>query len=483
MTCRQPTSQLKTNRLKECGSSTNSPPSCSQIKRIKKVAAREPGLSERIEFRRDLSYEEMKTVMAKLSGLEVEMLEQEADIPVNNQLKQKRKNRKYEKASTTKIPNLLFTCGFKEGVLGLSDKEVIEKASNFIRDGENPIYNSEKFRYVVNVAKTKKGKPTPSTFYEKRRFPSYNIFSYFFRNIMETPKKKILLTHVAKDFSSLSGGYRYGPEVMCANTEWRIGYRKTESQSLDVQLFCRRARTDKIWSVATKFSIRLISVNGKVWSVDASYTFANNSDYNGYGLFFGLDTLLKHYVVDETLVIEIKATIEAVTGVEKPEKKRSFEKPMEEPTDLILKVAEQKFHVTKRNLVAQSEYFKKLLIGTFKQKKQKEIELKEIDPNVFQVFLELVYMEDALTDDNIEDVLKLVDMYFAKICEQFLIYKSKLSMRTKLQIAGEFKFEKLKNQCIENVKNRADVRAVLASDPSQLDASICHALLEKLVTL
>ncbi|EGT51230.1 hypothetical protein CAEBREN_14320 [Caenorhabditis brenneri] len=144
----------------------------------------EPGLSERIEFRPDLSFEEMRKVMAKLFGLEVEMLEEEADVLINNQLKQKRKNRKslthqkkvYEKASTTNIPYLLFTCGFKEGILGLSGKEVVEKASTFIRDGTNPIYNSEKFRYVVNVTELKKGKPTLSTFYEKRGFPSSREF-------------------------------------------------------------------------------------------------------------------------------------------------------------------------------------------------------------------------------------------------------------------------------------------------------------------
>ncbi|CAL2034613.1 unnamed protein product [Caenorhabditis brenneri] len=216
----------------------------------------------------------------------------------------------------------------------------------------------------------------------------------------------MLLIHVVKDFSNLSGVYRYGPDMLCANMKWRIGYRKTETQSLAVHLYCRRPRTEKIWSVATKFSIRLLSVNGKVWPVEATYTYANNSDYSAYGLFFSLDVLRKDYVVDDTLIIEIKATIGAMTGVEKPEKKRSFEKPTEEPSDLILKVADQKFHVSKGNLVAQSEFFKKLLMETFKERKQKEIELKEIDPDIFQVFLELVYMEDALTDDNVSSKLR-----------------------------------------------------------------------------
>ncbi|EGT31637.1 hypothetical protein CAEBREN_25425 [Caenorhabditis brenneri] len=139
----------------------------------------EPGLSERIDFRRDLSFEGMKSVMAKLFGLELEMFEEEADTRANNPLRQKKKARKlltcqkkiYEKTSTAKVPYLLFTSGFKEGVLGLTGKEVVEKASSFIKDGVNPIYNSEKFRYVVDVTGTKKGKPTPSTFYEKHGFP------------------------------------------------------------------------------------------------------------------------------------------------------------------------------------------------------------------------------------------------------------------------------------------------------------------------
>ncbi|CAL2034614.1 unnamed protein product [Caenorhabditis brenneri] len=302
---------------------------------------------------------------------------------------------------------------------------------------------------------------------------------------MEAPKKEMLLTHVAKDFSSLSG-YRYGQETMCANIKWQIGYR-LENQDVGVYLFCRQPKTDEIWSATTNFSIRLLSVNGNQWSIDFSYTFANDSEFSGFGHLFSFDTLLKEYVVDDTLVIEVEATIETVTGIEKPLKKRSFEKSTDEPSDVILKVAEEKFHVTKGHLVAQSEYFKKLLMGKFKEGNQEEVELKEIDPDAFQVFLEVIYMEDALTDDNIEEVLKLVDMYDAKnvarVCEQFLMCDSKLSMRTKLQIACRFKFEKLKKQCIESLGSLADVRAVMASDSSHLDASICHVLLEKLITL
>ncbi|CAL2034611.1 unnamed protein product [Caenorhabditis brenneri] len=265
---------------------------------------------------------------------------------------------------------------------------------------------------------------------------------------MKAPKKEMLLTLVAKDFSSLSVGYRYGPEVLCANIPWQLGYRKTENQAVGVYLLCRRPRTDEIWSVATNVSIRFLSVNGKEWSVDFNYVFANNSEFYSYGIDFdSLDTLLKDYVVDDSLVFEIKATIGPITGIKEPDVLRDFN-ASSAFTDVALKVGEKKFFVSKVYLATQSENFKTLLFGGFKEANQAEVELKEVDPEAFQIFLELIYMENTLTDSNIEDVLVLVDKFHAKnparVCEEFLMNKSNHCNRTKLRIAAQYNFKELK---------------------------------------
>ncbi|EGT49695.1 hypothetical protein CAEBREN_08742 [Caenorhabditis brenneri] len=304
---------------------------------------------------------------------------------------------------------------------------------------------------------------------------------------METPKKEMLLTHVAKDFSSLASGYRFGPEMLFANIPWQLAYRKTENQAVGVYLFCRRPKTDENWSVATNVTIRFLSVNGKEWSIDFHYVFANDSEFLSYGCTFNSwDILLKDYVVDDSLVFEIKATIGSITGIEKPDVLRDFN-ASSAFTDVALKVGEKKFFVSKVYLATQSENFKTLLFGGFKEANQAEVELKEVDPEAFQIFLELIYMENTLTDSNIEDVLVLVDKYHAKnparVCEEFLINNSNHCIRTKLRIAAQYNFKALKDHCLNKLTCRAEIRAVLGVSATGLDPSICAALLEKSLSL
>ncbi|EGT32707.1 hypothetical protein CAEBREN_09985 [Caenorhabditis brenneri] len=208
----------------------------------------------------------------------------------------------------------------------------------------------------------------------------------------------------------------------------------------------------------------MISVNGNHTSNTRRYTFANDSQSgccgystSAWGIF------LKLFAVDDKIIPEVHVTIESMTGIERPEKLKHFDRADKKFTDVVLKVGEEK------------------------QAKQSVVNLEEVSSDDFQVFLELVYMEDTLTDSNIEDVLKLVEKYEAKnpgrLCEQFLIMDSKHSLKTKMHIAEQYQFQKLKTHCLSNMKSRADFRAVMGTDSSAWDAPLMRVILEKLFQL
>ncbi|CAL2041531.1 unnamed protein product [Caenorhabditis brenneri] len=232
----------------------------------------------------------------------------------------------------------------------------------------------------------------------------------------------------------------------------------------------------------------MISVNGNYESNTRRYTFAND-DQAGWCGYSSSEwaIFLEEFAVDDKIILEVHVTIESMTGIERPWKLKHFDRADRKFTDVVLKVGEENFHVSKVVLAEQSTHFKRLLMDHSRQAKQSVMNLEGVSSEDFQVFLELVYMEDTLTDSNIEDVLKLVEKYEAKnpgrLCEQFLIIDSKQSLRTKMRIAEQYQFQKLKAHCLSNMKSRADVRAVMGTDSSALDAPLMRVLLEKLIQL
>ncbi|CAO4368863.1 unnamed protein product [Caenorhabditis nigoni] len=80
-------------------------------------------------------------------------------------------------------------------------------------------------------------------------------------------------------------------------------------------------------------------------------------------------------------------------------------------SDVVLMAGNKKFYVSKKYLSSHSTYFESL----FEEESQKSIiKLKNIDPANFQKFLEVLYGESVINDDNLEGILKLADMFKAR---------------------------------------------------------------------
>ncbi|KAF1767483.1 hypothetical protein GCK72_007442 [Caenorhabditis remanei] len=107
-------------------------------------------------------------------------------------------------------------------------------------------------------------------------------------------------------------------------------------------------------------------------------------------------------------------------------------------------------------LIAQSAYFKSLLSEI---SPNAEVELSDIDPEDFQVYLEALYGEPAINEKTVEVVLYMPEKYdthaVTKKCEEFLIDESRKKKKKKLQLAIKYKLEKLKKHCFDNINTAA----------------------------
>ncbi|CAO4367666.1 unnamed protein product [Caenorhabditis nigoni] len=184
-----------------------------------------------------------------------------------------------------------------------------------------------------------------------------------------------------------------------------------------------------------------------------------------------------------------------MTGIE--EKSMKIEKRQEslnfdddvakESSDVVLVVGDQKFYLSKLYLSFHSTYFKSLFLGKFAESQKSEIELKDINPENFQKFLEVLYGERYIDDETCSQMLSLADYFGAKTvirrCEDFLINASEKPRKEKFEASVQYKMDKLTKKCIFEMKTREEIRSMIPEDPNEMDKWIWKELVEKLLTI
>ncbi|PIC47624.1 hypothetical protein B9Z55_006915 [Caenorhabditis nigoni] len=190
-------------------------------------------------------------------------------------------------------------------------------------------------------------------------------------------------------------------------------------------------------------------------------------------------------LVDGNLTVEAKVEITETAGLGK-ENFRKFDKSEKDFSDCILVVEDYEFYILKMYLAAHSPFFKTLFFGNFSESSQYEIRLNGIEPEDFQCFLQVLYGESAIDDSTVEGILLVADMYDSvtaiRRCEDYLLNESKMEFKKKLQISTQYRFEKLKNQCLSKINTIDDVRKFLPGDLSDLDSLILLTLFQKCVS-
>ncbi|CAP29711.1 Protein CBG10283 [Caenorhabditis briggsae] len=162
---------------------------------------------------------------------------------------------------------------------------------------------------------------------------------------------------------------------------------------------------------------------------------------------------------------------------------RSFGEDMKQFSDVTLKVKERKFYISKLYLSSHSPYFATLFLGRFQESEKSEIELKDVNPQDFQYYLEVLHLENGIDDDTVQGILSVAYLFdtpiIVKKCEKFLLEKSKKGLKEKLEMAGNYRMEGLKKHCLDEIKSKADIRSVIPADPMEMDPKNLAELFKK----
>uniref|UniRef100_A0A1I7TCJ7 BTB domain-containing protein n=1 Tax=Caenorhabditis tropicalis TaxID=1561998 RepID=A0A1I7TCJ7_9PELO len=155
--------------------------------------------------------------------------------------------------------------------------------------------------------------------------------------------------------------------------------------------------------------------------------------------------------------------------------------------DVILNIGGEKFYVSKIHLAQHSEVLQNLFFGNFKEKNQKEIELKEVDAGNFQKFLEVINGELSINDDTLEGILIVADFLRAPTainrCRHYLIEHNTMSIRDKMRLAEKFHFQDVKKKIIGGVQSSQELISILPYELNDLDKTTTVLLLRKALDL
>ncbi|ULU08417.1 hypothetical protein L3Y34_019537 [Caenorhabditis briggsae] len=230
--------------------------------------------------------------------------------------------------------------------------------------------------------------------------------------------------------------------------------------------------------------------------MNGSRVFKNDGyDWNNWGWhkFIEWRTLEDEYLDDGKLEVEVHVKINKMVGFseetnEFPRKGlRSFGEDMKQFSDVTVQVKERKFYISKLYLSSHSPYFATLFLGRFQESEKSEIELKDVNPQDFQYYLEVLHLENGIEDDTVQGILSVADMFdtpkIVKKCEEFLVKESKKGLKEKLEMAGSYRLEELKKMCLNQIKSRADISSVIPEDPKGMDNEILAELLKKALIL
>ncbi|CAO4367375.1 unnamed protein product [Caenorhabditis nigoni] len=293
--------------------------------------------------------------------------------------------------------------------------------------------------------------------------------------------KKFSLRNVFEDVEDLEENqYVTSKGVEHFNAHWRIKV-ASYHRHLGFYICCEpSAPVGNEWSIEAKLDYRVLGRDYSNVTKTVKHCFEEYNDFE-YENDLEWAEVRCFYLIDNKLTVEVDVEILKMTGFEK-ENLRNFDESIKECSDVVLVVKDQEFYLSKYFLGLQSSYFKSLLLGKFEESQKNKIELKDIDPDDFQNFLELIHGESSIDDDSVSGILHLADMYDVptaiRRCEEFLLKNSQKSMVQKLQLALRCNLKNLKTKCLSEITEISDVKSIMSANLPEMDLSTSQALLQ-----
>ncbi|PIC14189.1 hypothetical protein B9Z55_027182 [Caenorhabditis nigoni] len=293
-------------------------------------------------------------------------------------------------------------------------------------------------------------------------------------------KKEFVIEHVFEDVlnmkqvDDIAGNVEYHH-----NIPWNIQICRN-SNFFAIALRCSLGQRSLEWSINTKISPSTSSIFGR--RIEGKYQFEYSENYSEWCKIVKWADI-QEYLVHGSLTVTLLVEIDKTRGVEAKKLRNFDEKSMKKYSDVVLVVGNEEFYVNKMHLASHSTYFDSLLLGNFSESEKSIIELKDVDPRDFQCFLELINGESPLDDYIVIDILKLSDFFDSETairrCEEFLLEKSKKSLKEKFHAAIKYNMNALKEKCISNMKSAQDFLSILPENAHDFDADLWKELFLK----
>ncbi|PIC48767.1 hypothetical protein B9Z55_007623 [Caenorhabditis nigoni] len=301
---------------------------------------------------------------------------------------------------------------------------------------------------------------------------------------LQMTEKEFTLKYVFEDVGELRmWEEKDSPEEEHCGVDWSINIEKVKNH-LSILL---NADVTKDQSIFADYTMKIVSKDkSRTFLMSSSCVFEHQEEYQGCSNFIDWETLKNKYLDNGKLEVEVHVKVTEMCGFPEEfprEDLRSFGEDMKQFSDVILKINEHKFYVSKLYLSSHSPYFSTLFLGKVQESGKSEIELKGVDPQDFQCYLEVLHLENAIDGNTVQGILSVADKFdtpkVVKKCEEFLIKESKKRLKEKLELAGRYRLEELKKQCLDQIKSKEDILSVIPEDPMKMDHDVAVKLLQK----
>ncbi|GMR54787.1 hypothetical protein PMAYCL1PPCAC_24983, partial [Pristionchus mayeri] len=156
----------------------------------------------------------------------------------------------------------------------------------------------------------------------------------------------------------------------------------------------------------------------------------------------------KAYSIDNKAIVEFQIRITNSEGCIPIAEPCKFTAPNHR-SDVILKIGEEKLHVSREYLAIHSPVFETLFFGDFTSKDKEEVEINDVVYEEFLDLLNLIYPREAkITDRTVLHILKLADRFemknMVKEAEEYLMQSTGFDEMEKLLFSNQYGLAALK---------------------------------------
>ncbi|GMR55355.1 hypothetical protein PMAYCL1PPCAC_25550, partial [Pristionchus mayeri] len=225
--------------------------------------------------------------------------------------------------------------------------------------------------------------------------------------------------------------------------KWSASAERDIANWTDFTLRCE-ANHNGIWKCNVNAELRVLRVDGTYYSEKNLFEFNNENSNQKFLRTIAWPFLLHHLYRNRG-----KAAVECHIEIFSSESGNSIFAAPNDMSNVILKIGENKLHVSKEYLAVHSPVFKILFFGDFAEKDKEEIEIKDIVYEEFLDLLHLLYLGTVdITDNTVPHLLKLADQFqiedLLKESEKHLTHSNGIGEAKKLLLSDQYRLTSLK---------------------------------------